>query len=270
MNRKTIIFYDFDGTLTPYAWTKFKILEECGLENGGSNPEFVRRVNEIAEIKGTNTYASLWEVYFDYLRANNFALTDDNFSLGAENLEYNPGVKDFLANSLHAPVENYILSSGMKVFLKHTEIAHYFKDIFATTFSYDQNGHALGVDYLMHEKNKVEIIRNVLKTTRSDANDASNVIYIGDGLTDYYAMDYIKSHGGQSIFVYRNPKDDTFKNINSGHQNLDDTQLNTKNNAFETNKILKELRSKNAVSFAAKADYTPGSELWTFLNQNIL
>ena len=192
MNQKTIIFYDFDGTLTPYAWTKFKILEKCGLKDGGSNPEFVRRVTERAEAEGTNTYASLWEVYFDYLRANDFTLTDDNFSLGAESLEYNPGVKDFLASSLEAPVENYILSSGIKVFLKHTAIAPYFKDIFATTFSYDKNGYALGIDYLMHEKNKVEIIRDVLKNTRSNAEDASNVIYIGDGLTDYYAMDYIK------------------------------------------------------------------------------
>lgn len=38
---KMIIIYDFDGTLTPYAFPKFKILEKCGLKDGSANPKFL-------------------------------------------------------------------------------------------------------------------------------------------------------------------------------------------------------------------------------------
>lgn len=57
----------------------------------------------------------------------------------------------------------------------------------------------------MSDKNKVVAIEEILKTIGNKDNDCSNVIYIGDGLTDYYAMKYIKEHGGTTIFVYQDP-----------------------------------------------------------------
>ena len=37
MKQKTIIIYDFDGTLTPYPVPKFEILEKCGAKGDGFN-----------------------------------------------------------------------------------------------------------------------------------------------------------------------------------------------------------------------------------------
>ena len=83
---KPLVIYDFDGTLTPHAWTKFAILEACGLEDGGSNPEFIRRVMDTSKTHQSDTYASLWQVFFDILREHDFALSDANFARGADGL----------------------------------------------------------------------------------------------------------------------------------------------------------------------------------------
>lgn len=242
MTQKPLIIYDFDGTLTPHAWTKFAILEKCGLEGGGSNPDFVHAVFETANNQDLDTYSALWQVYFDTLKQHGFSLTDENFALGANQLEYNPGVSTFLAKMQNHAVENIILSSSIKVFLDQTTVAPFFNDIFATTFAYDQNQQATGIDFLMNEKNKVTVIRQILTHHRGDAKDASSVVYVGDGLTDFYAMDYIKNHGGQSVFVYRDPADPN----------------------------LAKLRAKHAVDFATPADYTAGSALDRFFDQNLL
>ena len=230
---KPLVIYDFDGTLTPHAWTKFAILEACGLEGGGSNPEFIRRVMDTSKTHQSDTYASLWQVFFDILREHDFALSDANFARGADGLEYNPGVPEFLAKMQNSAADNIILSSSIKVFLDRTAIAPYFSDIFATTFNYDQKQLATGVDFLMNEKNKVKVIHDLLETQRGDAENATNVTYIGDGLTDFYAMDYVKNHGGHSIFVYREEKDPN----------------------------LAALNKKSAVDFSVPADFTLGGPL---------
>lgn len=236
---KPILIYDFDGTLTPYAWTRFGILEDCGLEGGGSNPEFVQRVKRRAEREGSDMYAALWPVVFDYMRENGFALTDENFSRGAENLRYNPGVGEFVDELNAAGLENFILSSSIKVFLERTRIAPKFREIFATTFDYDDEGEVTGVDLLMNTSKKVEILRGIIGGKRGDAEDARGVIYVGDGLTDGEAMEYVKTHGGESVFVYQE----------AGDENL------------------AKLQGRGVVSHAAKADYSRGSELWELMRR---
>ena len=44
----------------------------------------------------------------------------------------------------------------------------------------------------MSDKNKVIAIKEILQKNGIDNEDCSNIIYIGDGFTDYYAMDFVK------------------------------------------------------------------------------
>ena len=62
----------------------------------------------------------------------------------------------------------------------------------------------------------------------------TNMIYIGDGLTDVPCMKLVKSHGGQSIAVYDPAQGD---------------------------KLARELRTFNRVNFIAPADYGAGEPL---------
>lgn len=234
-----LLIYDFDGTLTPYAWTKFEILERCGFDGGAYSPEFVDRVYAASARQDTDPYTALWQEYLRALREAGFSLTDDNFTLGAGDLEYNPGVKDFLARTTARRAQHYILSSGLKIFLDHTAIAPHFREIHATTFTYDAKNRASGIDFLMNEQSKVGVLQQILARHLPDPTDLRRVAYLGDGITDFYAMRYVKDHGGQAIFVHQPGEE----------QNIE------------------KLPNPSVVTFTALADYTKGSALSDFVEQ---
>lgn len=254
-----IFIYDFDGTLTPYAWTKFEILERCGFDGGAYSQEFIDRVNTAAETENLDGYTALWQEYFRALEESGFSLTDENFTLGAQNLEYNPGVEDFLARTNAKNARNYILSSGLKIFLDHTKIASQFQKIYATTFAYDAENRATGVDFLMHEKNKVETLKRILNRDLADPSDLRDVVYFGDGLTDFYAMEYVKTRGGQTILVHQ-PESSRPENTKPG-------QITTPNKASTPNDPLSAFPNPGVITFKTLADYSPGSPLDNFVAQ---
>lgn len=233
MKQEKIIIYDFDGTLTPYSMPKFEILEKSGLKDGANNPKFLQLSQEKANTLNIDLYRAMYEVYFELIHNGGFQLIDKNFSLGFDKVEYNKGVGDFLVTLNQSNVNNYLLSSGVSVLLEKTKYASLFKKIYATKFQYNENEEAVGISYLMSDKNKVEAIKEVIKNHGFSKDDCSHIIYIGDGLTDFYAMDYVKKNGGTSIFVY-----------------LD-----------KNNKSIEEMRKKDVVSFFTKADFSLGSEL---------
>ena len=85
----------------------------------------------------------------------------------------------------------------------------------------------------MSDKNKVVAIKEILRKNGIENEDCSDIIYIGDGFTDYYAMKYVREHGGTSIFVYRD--------------------LNSKD--------MKSIKEENVVDFYTEADFSQNSEL---------
>ena len=56
-------------------------------------------------------------------------------------------------------------------------------------------------DILMNDKKKVIGIKKILESLNIEDDDCRELIYIGDGLTDLDAMEFIKKHGGITIFV---------------------------------------------------------------------
>lgn len=236
---KKIIIYDFDGTLTPYSLPKFEILEKSGMKDGAYNPLFLELSQKRAKDENIDLYKAIYDIYFEIIKNADFKLIDENFSLGYDNVEYNNGVIEFL-NMLHQNnISNYLLSSGLKVFLEKISISSYFKEIYATMFTYNKDYEAIGIEFLMSDKNKVIAIKEILNKNNIDNEDCSNIIYIGDGFTDYYAMEYIKEHGGTSIFVY---------------QDLD-------------SKDMQSIKEENVVDFYTKADFSQNSELYNYVKK---
>lgn len=123
--------------------------------------------------------------------------------------------------------------------MERTSISSLFVNIYATTFIYDSNREVTEVDYLMSDKNKVEAIKDIIRTIGNKTDDCQNIIYIGDGFTDYYAMEYIKRNGGTSIFVYKN----------------------------EDNQDLRRLEEAKVINFSAKADFSNNSELSNYIKK---
>ena len=175
--------------------TEFKILENCGYVGGGNNKELHEIVQDYMINNNKSVYESFYEIFLDILKENNFELNDDTLSYGADKIIYNKGIEEFFEYLSNKDVENYIVSSSMKPFLKEVVISKYFKDIYASTFNYENNK-IIGPKDLMSDIKKVDAIKEIVKD-----NDYANVIYIGDGLTDLKAMEYIKLNGGITIYV---------------------------------------------------------------------
>lgn len=238
--KKKIIIYDFDGTLTPYPITKFEILDKCGLVGGTASPVLIDAINKKID-EGYEHYYAIYNCFLDVVRNSEYTLNDENISLGAEKLEYNTGVFEYFDEiTNNRNIKNYLISSGIKVLLDKTKISKYFDEIYATTFKYD-NDIIIDTDYLMSDKKKVEIIKKILVDNGYSDNDCSDVIYIGDGLTDLYAMEYIRSNGGESVFVY-----------------LD-----------SSNELLNAARESDAVSYFDYADYSINSSLFNYIIERI-
>lgn len=227
---KKIIIYDFDGTLTPYPITEFKILEKCGFVGGGNNKDLQNIViNKIKE-KNITVYQAFYETILEIVESNGYLLKDDVLSIGADLIEYNNGVSEFLKYLNNSGVDNYIVSSSIKCFIDNTIIANFFKKIYATTFKYNKSN-IIGIEYLMTDEKKIDAIKDIVGN-----NDYKNVIYIGDGLTDLKAMKFVKDNGGISIFV--------------------------------SEKIV-DIENKEDVSHFFNRDYSSDSELFKFISNYI-
>lgn len=234
VSMKKIIIYDFDGTLTPYPMPKLEILEKCGIVGGATNPNFISRAMKKSKEDNISLYEAFYSVAFATMQENEKEVTDNTISLGADNLVYNKGVVEFLEKLTEKKIDNYVVSSGMKPYLEHTKVAKYFKDIYATTFTYDKENKINGIDFLMTDQNKEVTIKTILKANNIEEDNCKDLIYIGDGLSDYYAMKYVKEHGGITILVY-----------------LDNNQ-----------KEVMTMKEKQIVTKAVKADFSKDSDLY--------
>lgn len=234
-----IIIYDFDGTLTKDTLPKFKIIEKCGFKDGSYNPQFLGRVKETQEKEEIDLYKAFYKVYLEVIKENGLKLIDENFCVGSSIINYNLGVIPFLKKLKANGIKNYILSSGIKVFLNKTKIAPLVEDVYATTFIYNQNNEVDGINFLMNDKNKVEAIKEICTKNGYKETDCSNIIYIGDGFTDYYAMEYVKNNGGITILVYND----------------------------SLNKEVFTMQEKGVVSITTLADYSINSELHNYVSK---
>lgn len=227
-----IIIYDFDGTLTPYSVPQYKIIEECGY----TIEQFMKKVFDRLEVKQENLCIAYFSELFTMMQEKQKELKNKNFVLGADCLTYNPGVEEFLKQRKQEGNKQYVISSGMKVYLENTKIAQYMDNIFGVTFCYE-NENVTGFDLILDNDKKVTIIKEILKNNPQINN--REVIYIGDGLTDQKAFEYMKKIGGTAIFVYHTEKDQ---------------------------EVYQNLKDKQKVDYGFKANFLPQEKL----NQEIL
>ena len=234
---KKIIIYDFDGTLTPYPIPQFEILDKLGIKGGLTNKNFLCKIKQESINNNIDTYSALYKEVIYLFKKNNIELTDNNINIGVNNLKYNKGVEEFLNYLNNNNIKNYIISSGIQKSLENTKIAKYFDKIYATTFTY-QNNIINGINYIMTDENKVEAIKDIINKNNINTN---NIIYIGDGLSDYYAFEYIYNNGGTTILINNdNIIDDKLKNLSTLITNND---FSINSNIF--NYILKECNLHN-------------------------
>ena len=242
------IMYDFDHTLSPRDMQEYGFIPDLGMEADAFWHKCVTAMkqNQMDQI--------LAYMYMMLEEAKGKLIVNRNMlrALGKD-VQLFDGVSDWFArvndyaeNKGLTP-EHYIISSGLKEIIEGTPIAKEFKEIYAASFCYDEHGvacwPAMAVNYTSKTQFLFRVNKGVLDVTEHRALNEfmpeekrrvpfSNMIYIGDGLTDVPSMKLTKLNGGHSIAVWQ-----------------------------EDERISNEMLLEGRVDFAVKADYSRGSDM---------
>ena len=204
-----IIIYDFDGTLTPYSFPQYEILKKCGYDDD----RLIQKIKEeIQEGNATEIYDAYYKCYIDILSENGIAISRDTACLGANQVEFNPGVVDYFKRfqSQATGMKHYIVTAGIKDYVEETPISEFINSVYGVTFK-QKNGEWGDIEFLLTDKEKV----NVIKKVQNENEGTNEIIYFGDGLTDNFAFEYVHSIGGKNVFIKTNKQSEiTYQKLN--------------------------------------------------------
>ena len=245
------IMYDFDKTLCTKDMQEYAFIPALGM----TSEDFWGEVNEMTDREEMDNILAYMFKMVEKAREKQIPVTRQTFHEMGTQVEYFDGVKTWFerinafAEEIGVCVEHYIVSSGIKEIIEGTEIAAYFKKIYACEFLYDSNDTIqwpkFAVNYTAKTQYLFRINKGVLTVNSESARMLNrftpenerpvpfgNMIYIGDGITDVPCMKLVKSNGGQSIAVYDREKG---------------------------KEAAVQLQRSDRVNFIAPADYSPGS-----------
>ena len=251
---KIAIVYDFDGTLSPQPMQEYTVFPRLGIDPSIFWAE-VKKEN--IRIKGEEiiTYMMLM-----LKKANDVELKISKSDLGrmASGIKFYKGVGTFFQrinsyveriSKRRVKLRHYIISSGLKEILERTKIKKYFYNVFASEYYYNHYKQPIYPKLVVTDTVKTQFLFRINKgreRIEESINDFmaeedrpipfSNIIYIGDGLTDVPCMTVTTKNGGYAIAV--------FKPNNRGGL-----------------KICRKLFRNARVDFIAEADYGANSEL---------
>lgn len=213
------IMYDFDKTLCTRDMQEYTFIPSVGMEPS----EFWNHTAEVAAAQTMDSILTYMYCMVETARQSGNPLTRETLVNCGRYIEYHPGVEGWFerinryAEEAGVRVEHYVLSSGLKEIIEGTSIAKYFKRIYACEFLY-RDGQAYWPKMAVNYTNKTQFVYRINKGVLDINNDTdlnnsrpdsekrvffSNMIYIGDGLTDVPCMKLVKSEGGHSIAIYQ-------------------------------------------------------------------
>lgn len=247
------LIYDFDGTLVPGNMQEYDFIPAVGK----SAAEFWEESNVIASRQDADPILTYMAKMIECARHKGLSLKREAFRESGRNVAFYKGVTEWFEriNAYGAEkgieVQHYINSSGIKEIIEGTSIAGEFKNIFASSFLYNEEGvaywPAVGVNYT----NKTQFIYKINKGVDSVSDTKlvnqyleeekrpvkfKNMIFIGDGTTDIPCMRLVKSQGGHSIAVY---SPDDMKAFNA----------------------MRQLINEGRATYVCPADYSEGGQI---------
>lgn len=250
--------YDFDKTLSPYDMQAQGYIQTVQPEGSDMIGDFWKESNGLATANDMDK--NLAYMYTMKKKARGQLLfTKEKLAEYGSKVGLFPGVKDWFRRirqygaDREVIIEHYIISSGLKEMIEGTSIAKDFKEIYATSFYFDDDGVAVWPAQVVNYTNKTQFLfrisKGVLNVNDEAVNDSfapdeirvpfHNMIYIGDSDTDIPCMKLVNSHGGYSIGVF-NPKE--------------------RNEEKAKKRVYKMIRD-NRIGYFTPADYSEGQEL---------
>lgn len=220
MKKPTIaLMYDFDKTLSYKDQQEYTFIPSLGMKA----EEFWAEADRIARENNMDRILAYMFLMIKQARKKDVPITREAFQKLGADVVLLPGVKTWFkrindyGKEHGVKIEHFILSSGLKEIIEGTPIAKYFKRIYACEFHYNTNGNADWPSQAVNYTTKTQFIFRISKGALDLYDDSavnsympttkrsvpySNMIYIGDGLTDIPCMTMLKKQGGKSIGVY--------------------------------------------------------------------
>ena len=254
MDGKTIValLYDFDKTLCTQDMQNYAFIPSLGMAPG----DFWAEANDFGREQKMDGILAYMYTMIRKCRELEVPLTRESLVRCGRSISFFPGVLDWFSRIdrfgalLGVQVEHYVISSGLREIIDGSAIAGCFKEIYASQFYYDEAGRPvwpkLAVNYTAKTQFVYRINKGVLDVSDDKDLNASmpddskrvpftNMIYLGDGLSDVPCMKMMRAYGGQAIAVYQS----------ANRQGVED------------------LLAKGRVDFIFPADYSEGTDLDT-------
>jgi len=251
---KIAIIYDFDGTLSPQPMQEYTVFPKIGINSTNFWDEVKR--------KSKSTSSEEMLVYMHLLmkkaEKKEIDLGPNELKKLAKQIKYFPGVKEWFRrinsyveddNQSKIKIKHYLISAGLKEILEGIPIKKYFSKIYASEYQYNHHGEAIFPKLLITDTTKTQFLFRINKGKENISENInehmpenerpipfSNIIYIGDGLTDVPCMTVTKHNGGNTIAVYKK----------GSHKGI---------------KVCRKLLEADRVHFIAQADYSKGRDL---------
>ena len=243
------IMYDFDKTLSTTDMQNYSFIPALGMKP----EEFWGATGEFSKKTEVERILSYMYMMIKLSHDKGIKLTKKFLNDCGKKIEYYPGVENWFTRinkygqALDVKVEHYLLSSGTKEIVEGSKIAKYFKEIYGCEFYFDPEtqvpvwpkqtvNYTQKTQYLFRISKGATDLRDDKKINEKEKEHRipyTNMIYLGDGMTDVPCMQVLKNNGGKSIAIY-----------------------SSKDKA-NIQKLVKEKR----VNFAFTANYTDGSNL---------
>lgn len=242
------IMYDFDKTLSTTDMQNYAFIPALGM----TPSEFWGTTTEFSEKQGVERILSYMYMMISKAKEKGLNITREFLNECGKNIKFFPGVTTWFkrindyAESKGIRVEHYLVSSGTKEIVEGCQIFHNFTEAYGCEFYYNDNGEPvwpkLTINYTQKTQFFFRIAKGVFDVTDDNSVNQktkehripySNIIYMGDGMTDIACMTLVKKNGGRSIAVY--PEKDSDK--------------------------VRQIYLDGRCSFMCRADYTSGSDL---------
>ena len=246
------LLYDFDKTLCTQDMQNYAFIPSLGMEPGA----FWHEANSFGWQQEMDGILAYMYTMLRKCKELDIPLTRESLVEKGRSIELFPGVKEWFSRinafgeSQGVEIEHYVLSSGLKEIIEGSGISHEFKMVYASEFYYDETGTPVWPKLDVNFTAKTQFVYRINKGVLAVSNDRdlnasmpddskripfTNMIYVGDGLSDVPCMKMMRAYGGQAIAVYQ-----------------------------PSNRIgVEELLSRGRVDFIFPADYREGTALDT-------
>ena len=214
------LLYDFDKTLCTTDMENYTFIPELGY----TPAQFWQKANSFGRDNHMDGLLAYMYTMIHECREQNRRLDRDFLVRCGRDMVLFPGVREWFrrinafGQQLGVEIEHYVISSGLREIIEGSGIAHEFREIYACEFFYNEEGLACWPKLDVNFTNKTQFVyrinKGILDVSRDkELNDSmpddskrvpfTNMIYMGDGLSDVPCMKMMRAYGGQAIAVYQ-------------------------------------------------------------------